>query len=74
MASKAEWAKLASKFRKATNVNFAKTLAWMFGGIYCIFKAVARSWDGGANYAMENVCEHAGIEVEETDTTTESND
>ena len=74
MTSKAEWAKLASKFRKATNVNYAKTLAWMFGGIYCIFKAVARSWDGGANNAFENVCEQQGIEVEETNTNTESND
>lgn len=70
MASKAEWAKLASKFHKATNVNFAKTLAWMFGGVYCIFKAVARSWDGGVNMSLEKVCEHQGIEVEDEDINT----
>lgn len=72
MASKTEWAKLAGKFHKATNVNFAKTLAWMFGGIYCIFKAVARSWDGGVNKALEEVCEKTGIEVEDEDINTEN--
>lgn len=72
MASKAEWAKLAGEFHKATNVNFAKTLAWMSGGIFCIFKAVARSWDGGTNIALEKVCEQTGIEVEDEDINTEN--
>lgn len=73
MASKADWLKAAKSFGNKANASFAKTWLWLLGGIYCIFKAVARSWDGGADMMAKGISEAAANEADEDEDSVVSN-
>ena len=68
MASKAVWLKAAKSFGNKANSSFAKTWLWLLGGIYCVFKAGERSWDGGAAQMAKRVSEVAAEVADEDDT------
>lgn len=65
MASKADWLKAAKSFGNKANSSFAKTWFWLLGGIYCIFKAVARAWDGGEAMMAKEISEAAADAADE---------
>lgn len=73
MASKAEWLKAAKTFGNKANSSFAKTWLWLLGGIYCIFKAVARAWDGGEAIMAKGISEAAAEAADEDEDSVVSN-
>lgn len=70
----ANWSDLAKGFTKSAGKNALKAVAWAIGGIFCIQKATARAWDGGADEACSKWCEATEKASEKVANDTESND
>ena len=70
----ANWSDLAKGFTKSAGKNALKAVAWAIGGIFCIQKAAARAWDGGADEACSKWCEATEKASEKVANDTESNE
>ena len=53
----ANWSDMAKGFTKSASKNCLKAVGWATAAIFCIQKACARAWDGGADEACSKWCD-----------------